>query len=45
MDHGDTIKYIKYQDPQRMNAILTETQGRKDFPHENGEISKFGLKK
>jgi len=31
--------YIKFRDPQRMQAILTATQGQEDFRHENGEIS------
>ena len=35
--------YIKFQDPQRMNALLTETQGQKDFRHDNGEISKVRI--
>jgi hypothetical protein len=35
--------YIKFQDPQRMNALLTDTQGQKDFRHDNGEISKVQI--
>jgi hypothetical protein len=35
--------YIKFQDPQRMNALLTETQGQKDFRYDNGEISKVRI--
>ena len=35
--------YIKFQDPQRINALLTETQGQKDFRHDNGEISKVRI--
>jgi len=32
--------YIKFRDPQRMQAILRVTQGQEDFRHGNGEISK-----
>ena len=32
--------YIKFRYPQRMQAILTVTQGQEDFRHGNGEISK-----
>ena len=32
--------YIKFSEPQRMQEILTATQGQEDFRHENGEISK-----
>jgi len=32
--------YTKFRDPQRMEAILTATQGKDDFRHETGEISK-----
>jgi len=35
--------YIKFQDPQRMNGLLTETQGEKDLRHDNGEISKVRI--
>ena len=35
--------YIKFRDPQRMQAILTATQGQEDFRHENGEISKVRI--
>ena len=35
--------YIKFRDPQRMQAILTATQGEEDFRHENGEISKVRI--
>ena len=35
--------YIKFKDPQRMQAILTATQGQEDFRHENGEISKVRI--
>jgi hypothetical protein len=33
--------YIKYRDPQKMQAILTATQGQEDFRHDSGEISKI----
>ena len=32
--------YIKFSDPQRMQAILTATKWQGNFRHENGEISK-----
>ena len=35
--------YIKFRDPQRMQAILTAIQGQEDFRHENGEISKVRI--
>ena len=35
--------YIKFRDPQRMQAILTATQGQEDFRHENGEIAKVRI--
>ena len=35
--------YIKFRDPQRMQAILTATQGQEDFRHENGEVSKVRI--
>ena len=35
--------YIKLREPQRMQAILTATQGQEDFRHENGEISKIRI--
>jgi len=35
--------YIKFRDPQRMQAILTATQGQEDFRHNNGEISEVRI--
>jgi len=35
--------YVKFREPQRMQAILTTTQGQEDFRHENGEISKVRI--
>jgi hypothetical protein len=35
--------YIKFRDPQTMQALLTATQGQEDFRHENGEISKVRI--
>ena len=35
--------YIKFSAPQRMQAILTATQGQKDFRHDNVEISKVRI--
>jgi hypothetical protein len=35
--------YIKFREPQRMQAIMTATQGQEDFRHENGEISKVRI--
>jgi len=35
--------YVKFREPQRMQAILTATQGQVDFRHENGEISKVRI--
>jgi len=32
--------YIKFRDPQTMQAILTVIQGQEDFRHENGKFSK-----
>jgi len=32
--------YIKFRDPQKMQAILTATQGQEDFRHTNSENSK-----
>jgi len=34
---------IKFKDPQRMQAILTATQGQEYFRHENSEISKVRI--
>ena len=34
---------IKFRDPQRMQALLTETQGQRGFRHDNGEISKVRI--
>ena len=35
--------YIKFRDPQRMQAILTATQGQENFRHDKGEISKVRI--
>ena len=35
--------YIKFREPQRMQAILTATQGQENFRHVNGEISKVRI--
>jgi hypothetical protein len=35
--------YIKFRDPQRMQALLTETQGQRDFRNDHGEISKVRI--
>ena len=35
--------YIKFRNPQRMQALLTESQGQRDFRHDNGEISKVRI--
>ena len=35
--------YIKFRDPQRIQAILTATHGQEDFRHENGENSKLQI--
>ena len=35
--------HIKFRDPERMQAILKETQGQGNFRHDNGEISKVRI--
>ena len=35
--------YIKFRDTQRIQEILTATQGQENFRHENGEISKVRI--
>jgi hypothetical protein len=35
--------YIKFRDPQRIQARLTATRRQEDFRHENSEISKVRI--
>ena len=35
--------YIKFREPQRMQTILTATQGQGEFRHEDREISKVRI--
>jgi hypothetical protein len=35
--------YIKFSDPQKMQTLLSATQGQEDFRHDNGEISKVRI--
>jgi hypothetical protein len=35
--------YIKFKNTERMQQILTDTEGQMEFKHDNGEISKVTI--